>query len=64
MGIIEIWTIIATVLHFCNVGDFAQWPVIASPFTWSCFCLEIWVFIFYFAILAIWILLTMFSSKR
>ena len=49
MGIIEVWTIVAIVLHFCGVGIFASWPVIASPFTWSCCTLEIWVLILYIA---------------
>lgn len=35
MGIIEVWTIVAIVLHFCGVGTFASWPVIASPFTFQ-----------------------------
>ena len=45
MGLTEIWTLIALVLHFCGVGSFAEWPAIAGPFTWSCCTIEIWVFI-------------------
>lgn len=41
MGLTEIWTLIALVLHF------AEWPAIAGPFTWSCCTIEIWVFIIY-----------------
>lgn len=63
MGVIEIWSILAVVLHFCGVGAFAEWPVIAGPLTWSCLCLEIWVFIVYFAILALVFLGAVFSKK-
>ena len=63
MGVIEIWSILAVVLHFCGVGAFAEWPVIAGPFTWSCLCLEIWVFIVYFVILALVFLGAVFSKK-
>ena len=63
MGIIEVWTIVAVVLHLCGVGSFAEWPLIANPFTWSCLCLEIWVFIFYFVVLAGIFLLGILSRK-
>lgn len=53
MGVIEVWTIVAIILHFCGVGSFASWPVIAGPFTWSCCTLELWVFIIYIAIVLI-----------
>lgn len=45
VGIIEIWTILAIVLHFCDVGYFAKWPVIDWPWHWSCCCLLIWEWI-------------------
>lgn len=50
MGLTEIWTIVAVVLHFAGVGAFATWPVIAGPFTWSCLCIEMWVIGIYFAL--------------
>ena len=39
---IAIWTLVAVVLHFIGLGAFADWPVIAGPFTWSCMCLLLW----------------------
>lgn len=39
---IAIWTLVAVILHFVGLGAFANWPVIAGPFTWSCMCLLIW----------------------
>ena len=39
---IAIWTLVAVILHFVGLGAFANWPVIAGPFTWSCMCLFIW----------------------
>lgn len=40
-----IWTLVAIILHFSEVGAFAAWPVIAGPFTWSCCSVIIWDFI-------------------
>lgn len=37
-----IWTLAALILHFSDIGQFAVWAVIASPFTWSCFCVFLW----------------------
>jgi hypothetical protein len=51
MGITELWTIIAIVLKLAGVGSFAEWPIIASPLTWSCMCIEIWAIIFYLAVI-------------
>ena len=64
MGVIEIWTIVAIILHFCGVGAFASWPVIAGPFTWSCCTLELWVFIIYIAIVLILFGSAIFGSKK
>lgn len=63
MGIIEIWSILAVVLHFCGVGAFAEWPVIAGPTTWSCLCLEIWVFIIYFVCIGLTVLGAIFKHR-
>ena len=62
MGITELWTIIAVILHFCGVGSFAEWPIIAGPFTWSCLCVEIWVFIIY-AMLLLFLLIIKFLTR-
>lgn len=64
MGVIELWTIVAIILHFCGVGAFASWPVIAGPFTWSCCTLEIWVFIVFIAIVLISLGFDRFGSKK
>jgi len=64
MGITEIWTLVALILHFCGVGAFAEWPAIAGPFTWSCCTLEIWVFMFYGALLAFCLFAALFGSKK
>lgn len=63
MGIIELWTIVAVVLHLCGVGCFAEWQVIAGPFTWSCMCLEIWVFMLYAALVALVVGLKILSAR-
>lgn len=53
VGIIETWTILAIVLHFCDVGYFAKWPVIDWPWHWSCCCLLIWYWIVFIVLLSI-----------
>lgn len=63
MGIIEIWTIIAVVLKLCGVGVFADWPIIAAPFTWSCMCLELWVMMFYTFLVGIYVVLKLICSR-
>ena len=63
MGLTEIWTLIALILHFCGVGAFAEWPAFAGPFTWSCCTIEIWVFIIYAVVIALVILASIFRSK-
>lgn len=55
MGITELWTIIAIVLKLAGVGSFAEWPIIASPLTWSCMCIEIWAIIFYLAAILLYV---------
>ena len=57
MGIIELWTILAVVLKLCGVGVFANWHIIAGPFTWSCMCLELWVVMFYLFLFGIYAVL-------
>ena len=53
MGIIETWSLIAIVLHCCDVNYFATLPIIDWPWKWSCLCLEIWACFFYVAIIAL-----------
>ena len=64
MGIVEVWSVIAVVLHFVGIGSFAEWPLIAWPTQWSCLCLEIWVFIIYIAIAAIGVAIGWFTCKK
>ena len=59
MGLIEIWTIVSVILHFAGVGMFAEWPVIAGPFTWSCVVLEMWVIGLYVGALVLLFLLSL-----
>jgi hypothetical protein len=42
IGLVGLWTVLATVFHFAGFGAFAEWPVIAWPWHWSCFCIAIW----------------------
>lgn len=62
MGLTEIWTLIALVLHFSGVGSFAEWPAIAGPFTWSCCTIEIWVFIIYVSVVVLSLLYMLFKD--
>lgn len=63
MGITELWALIAVTLHICRVGFFAERPIIAGPFTWSCLCVEIWVFIIY-AILLLFLIITKIITRK
>lgn len=45
MGITEIWTLVALILHFCGVGAFAEWPALlvrshglAAHLKYGCSC--------------------------
>lgn len=40
-----IWSLVAVILHFSDVGKFKDWPVIACPWRWSCLCLLEWFLI-------------------
>lgn len=64
MGIVEVWSVIAVVLHFVGIGSFAEWPIISWPTHWSCLCLEIWMFIFYIVIVAICAAVGLFSARK
>lgn len=37
-----LWTIVAIVLTLCGVGTFADWPITAWPWHWSCLCILYW----------------------
>lgn len=64
MGIVELWTIVAIVLHLCGVGSFAEWEIFASPFSWSCLCLEMWSFIFYAICLVLLLVIKFVAGNR
>lgn len=64
MGIVEVWSVIAVVLHFVGIGSFAEWPLIAWPTQWSCLCLEIWMFIFYIVIVVICAAIGLFTARK
>ena len=64
MGIVEVWSIIAVVLHLIGIGRFADWPLISWPTHWSCLCLEIWMFILCIVIVAICFAIGLFSARK
>lgn len=64
VGIIEIWTILAIVLHFCDVGYFAKWSVIDWPWHWSCCCLLIWEWIVVIVLLLVFSIIAKREKKR
>lgn len=63
MGLTELWTIVSIVLKLAGVGSFAEWPIIASPLTWSCMCIEIWAIILYIAIILLYVGALLFVKK-
>lgn len=58
--IIMIWTLVAIILHFCGVGAFTNWPVIAGPLTWSCRFVFMWDMILTIALLAFVLIIKLF----
>lgn len=42
IGLVGLWTVLATVFHYAEFGAFKDWPVIAWPWHWSCLCIAIW----------------------
>lgn len=40
--LIALWSLIAIILHFADVGAFRKWPVISWPWKWSCLCFLEW----------------------
>lgn len=49
--LVIIWTLVAVILHFSEVGKFKDWPVIDWPWRWSCLCLLEWFLIILIALL-------------
>lgn len=37
-----LWSVVAVTLTLCGVGAFAQWPITAWPWHWSCLCILYW----------------------
>jgi Ni/Fe-hydrogenase subunit HybB-like protein len=42
-AIVIIWTLASTILSLCGVGRFAEFPITAWPWHWSCLCILYWV---------------------
>ena len=38
-----IWTLVSITLSLCEVGKFAEFPITAWPWNWSCLCILYWV---------------------
>lgn len=51
--LITIWSLVAIILHFADVGAFKKWPVISWPWKWSCLCLLEWCLGILFALVAL-----------
>lgn len=64
MGIIETWTLVAVILHFCGIEYFANLPVIDWPWHWSCMCLFIWVILLYIVLFILFVALKFLSLNR
>lgn len=46
-----LWSIVAITLTLCGVGAFANWPITAWPWHWSCLCIFYWDMILTVALL-------------
>lgn len=45
-AIVIIWTLVSITLSLCGVGKFAEFPITAWPWNWSCLFILYWVAIF------------------
>lgn len=43
--IVIIWTLVSIILSLCGVGRFAEFPITAWPWNWSCLFVLYWVVI-------------------
>lgn len=37
--VIVVWSLVVVILHCSGVGMFAEWPITAWPWHWSCLCI-------------------------
>lgn len=44
-AIVIIWTLVSITLSLCGVGKFAEFPITAWPWNWSCLFVLYWVVI-------------------
>jgi hypothetical protein len=42
-AIVIIWTLVSIILSLCGVGKFAEFPITAWPWNWSCLFVLYWV---------------------
>lgn len=64
IGLVGLWTVLATVFHFAGFGDFAEWPVIAWPWHWSCFCIAIWYSVIIILVLTVLLIFYAINIRR
>ena len=64
IGLVGLWTVLATVFHFAGFGDFAEWPVIAWPWHWSCFCIAIWYSVVIILVLTVLLIFYTINIRR
>ena len=67
IGLVGLWTILATVFHFAGFGSFAEWPVIAWPWHWSCFCIAIWwtaIIVLIISVIALYYIIKVLREKK
>ena len=43
--VVVIWTLASIILSLCGVGKFAEFPITAWPWNWSCLCVLYWTVI-------------------
>lgn len=44
-AIVIIWTLVSIILSLCGVGKFAEFPITAWPWNWSCLFILYWAVI-------------------
>lgn len=64
IGLVGLWTILVTVLHYAGLGELKEWPVIAWPWQWSCLAFAEWYVILILLITLVVAITYIFSTVK
>ena len=62
--IVLLWTLVAVVLSLCGIGAFAEWPITAWPWHWSCLCILYWDIVLWSALIFLFVSIGFITAWR